>query len=91
MVTVFSGQSLLDIAVQTAGSADAVILLALANNISITDGLEAGGTLLETGVINRPVADYFRVKSIKPTTNVVNETSLLSGIGTMTIAESFII
>jgi hypothetical protein len=72
-------QTLLDIAVQMYGNAEAAFDLARANNISITDNLQVGAVLgLPTddsvGGLNRPVANYFKNRGIKPATAITIDT-----------------
>ena len=89
---VLSGQSLFDLAIQSAGSAEAAISLAIKNDISVTDSLEPGSALAETDdANNRAVADYFRINNIHPATSVDTGKQILIGIGRMTIAENFVI
>ena len=44
-VTVLSGQSLVDVAIQVYGSAQGVFVLAEENGLEVTDALEAGQVL----------------------------------------------
>ncbi|GAB4132178.1 MAG: hypothetical protein OHK0045_11720 [Raineya sp.] len=58
--TVKYQQSLLDIALQELGDASAVVPLAVLNNMSITENLEAGQSLQLPEEITRPeVVRYF--------------------------------
>lgn len=67
---VLDGQSLFDIAIQEAGSIESVFDIAVANNISITDMLQAGQILIKGKVLNVSVAEYYRMKNIKPATDI---------------------
>jgi hypothetical protein len=67
-VRVLNGQSLFDIAVQAAGSVEAVFDIALANGIGITDELQPGTVLVIPAVLNKQVADYYAANGIKPAT-----------------------
>ena len=69
-IKVLNGQSLFDIAIQSAGSIEAVFDIALANGISITDDLEPGTVLVVPAVLNRQVAEYYRVNGIQPATGI---------------------
>ena len=93
-VIVVKGQTLLDIAVQAAGSVEAAFEIAAANNISMTDDLAEGTSLIVPSVIDQTVADYFRVNGIIPKTGIREqdrETAPYSGIGYMTIGVDFIV
>jgi hypothetical protein len=67
-VRVLNGQSLFDIAIQAAGSVEAVFDIALANGIGITDELQPGTVLVIPAVLNRQVADYYSSRGIRPAT-----------------------
>lgn len=88
-------QSLLDIAVQTSGSIEAVIALAYKNGVSITDQLPIGIKLETVGVVDKTVVERYVVKKIRPATalsngeNVSPETS--GGIGYMAVEIDFIV
>lgn len=88
------GQTLLDIVVQTTGSIEAVLEMAAINDISITDELKAGTSLVVSGVFNRTVADYFRVNGIIPKTGIRQadvENAPYGGINFMGIEIDFIV
>ena len=71
-ITVLSGQSLIDIALMVTGSAEGAFLLALENDLSVTDELVPGTKLNFTGeVINQRVVDYYRTNNIQPATAVI--------------------
>jgi hypothetical protein len=67
-VRVLNGQSLFDIAIQAAGSVEAVFDIALAGGIRITDELPAGTVLVIPAVVSGQVADYYAANGIKPAT-----------------------
>jgi hypothetical protein len=69
-VKVLNGQSLFDLAIQAAGSVEAVFDIAAANGVSITDELQPGTILVIPAVSNRQVADYYRSNSIRPATTL---------------------
>lgn len=73
MVKALQNQSLLDIAVQTSGSLEAVIALAAVNGLSVTDSLEAGMELTEAPAVNRDMAAYYSARNIRPATAVIGE------------------
>lgn len=63
-----NNQSLIDLAIQTAGSAAAAYNIAAANGLSVTDDLAAGVELAGVDVVNKAVADYFKNRGLKPAT-----------------------
>lgn len=69
-VTVLSGQSLADIAIQVYGSAEGVFSLARENGLEVTDELTPGQVLdcSPENVVSKSVADYYAVKGIYPAT-----------------------
>lgn len=90
---VLDGQSLFDIAVQQAGSVEAAFALAVANNISISGEVPAGTILTNVPIINTRMAEYFRLKNLKPATYTSNNEGevKLTGIGYMSIGVDFIV
>ncbi|MDR3287049.1 MAG: LysM domain-containing protein [Prevotellaceae bacterium] len=82
--TVKNRQTLLDIAVQEMGSAEAVFELAAANNLSITDEPENGQILQipqSTGeYVPRQIVNYYNVNKIKPATAIENTIIIPEGI-----------
>lgn len=85
---VLEGQSLLDIAIQTGGSVECIFDLAVRNNISITDSLQAGQVLDSPTIVNKQIADYYRQRNIHPATapRVMEEKI---GIGNWVIGVNF--
>ena len=75
---VLSGQSVLDVEIQTAGSAEAAFLLAAANGLSITGELDAGDELATVAAIDRDVFNYYSSNQLKPATAI---TAAGSGLG----------
>jgi hypothetical protein len=69
---VLNRQSLLDVAIQTAGSVEAVFDIAAANDVSITDEL-SGKTITVPNILDKPVADYFQINRICPATDITAE------------------
>lgn len=69
------GQSLLDLAVQEYGTAQAVMQLALGNDLAVTDAVGAGNELVlpDSEVKNIDVAGYFSKNSILPATGLSSE------------------
>lgn len=87
-VTVLEGQSLFDLAVQTAGSVEAVFALAVANGLGITGTLQPGQLLATVTVREQGIYAYYRAKGLAPATGRVE---LPGGIGYMGIGIDFII
>lgn len=69
-VTVLSGQSLVDVAIQVYGSAEGVFALAEENGLEVTDALEAGQVLeyRTENIVSKNIADYYSTKRIHPAT-----------------------
>ena len=90
-IKVLNGQSLFDIAIQAAGTVEAVFDIALANGISITDDLEPGTVLVVPAVLNRQVAEYYRVNNIRPATALSAQDMefALDGIGAWRVEYDF--
>lgn len=85
-----SGQSLLDLAVQSSGSVSAAFALAVKNGVSITD--EPSGDIRPTDTVAAPaVQQYYDAKAIKPGTYSTPATPSLTGIGNMIIEQNFIV
>lgn len=74
MITVAPQQSMLDIALQHAGGAEAVFELAGTNTISITDDLGIGQQLVATPILSKEVTNYYAVHNICPATAITNDT-----------------
>lgn len=67
-LTVKSNQSLMDMAVEHCGAFEAVVDLAFANDISITDALETASEIEETDVFDEKTAKLFGNLFNKPAT-----------------------
>lgn len=91
MVTVRNKQSQLDLAMQLAGTPEAVFELAVANGISITGELKPGGKLLGASLPNedRAVLEDYARKNVKPATK--EEKRELDGIGYWAVEDDFIV
>ncbi len=89
---VLDGQSLYDIAIQECGSVEAVIAIAILNDISVTDELQIGQLLQIPEPVNKPIADYYKSRNLKPATagnlDLKNQDE---GIGFWSIGNDFII
>ena len=76
-IKVLNGQSLPDVAIQAAGSVEAVFDIALANGMSITDDLQPGDTLVVPAVLSKQIADYYRTNNIRPATALSAQDAML--------------
>ena len=63
------GQSIFDIAIQTAGSIEAAFSMALLNDLNLTDDLDTISELKLSQVLNDTVSNYYLDKQIKPATS----------------------
>jgi hypothetical protein len=96
-ITIRSGQSLFDIALQFTGDVINTYAIALANGKSITDALVTGETIeIPDGlVVATRELKYLRSFGILPATGVaIDQENILIpelGIGTMAIGTTFII
>jgi hypothetical protein len=66
-------QSVLDMAVQTAGSVEAAFLLARENGLSMTDDLSPGDEMISANIVSRDIADYYRNKRLAPATALTEQ------------------
>lgn len=86
------GQWLGDIAVRESGSIEAIIEMAIVNNIAITKPLMAGFSLLQPKPINNRIINYYKINNIYPATSTeINESTFNEGIGYMIIEQTFIV
>lgn len=88
---VLDGQSLIDVAIQCCGSAEAAYDIALLNNISITEDLTAGLELTIPAAVNSSVVSYYTQKGIKPATALTDTDTVFGGIDYMGIEIDFIV
>lgn len=90
-------QTLLDIAIRHCGTVEAVVDIAILNNISITDDLIPGQIILipDKDYGNQEVINYFNANKIDPATALTDEhielTEGNSGIGFWEIGNNFIV
>jgi len=68
---VLEHQSIFDLAVICAGSAEAAYELAVVNGLNVTDDLQAGDFLDIVDVINADIAAYYKNKGIQPATALI--------------------
>ena len=70
-VTVKQGQTIFDIAIQTAGSVEAAFSAARLNGMGITDDLTVGDTLISPPVIDKRMLRHYNDAGIVPATATV--------------------
>lgn len=93
-VVILHNQSILDIALQHTGSVENAFALALANDLSITDDLEAGEALnLEPSTLNqnKDILNYYTAKNIQPATAITAAVEQPHGISYWAIGIDFIV
>jgi hypothetical protein len=69
-ITSKQGQWLGDIAVRESGSLEAIVDMALINDVSITGKLDAGSSLLKAAAIDRRVMNFYQRNEIFPATKL---------------------
>lgn len=87
-------QSLLDIAVQTSGGFEAAFDLAAANDVSVSEPLEAGAQLETAPVADKMVLERYTARQIRPATELSDEeieAAPFGGIGYMGIEVDFMV
>ena len=93
-ITVKAGQTLADIAVIYMGSMEALMALALANDMAVTDSLTAGQQIESVDIMRPDVARIFMAARSQPATEIGNDTEQntpLGGIGYMAVGVDFIV
>lgn len=89
-ITTLNGQSAVDITIQHTGSVAAIVDFAIANNISITQNLNAGTVLKTVSPNEKRVVDYYSVKKLTPATSKSErKATRRRGIGNMTVGQDF--
>lgn len=85
-----AGQTLLDIAVQEYGTIEAAFMLAKANDLSITDTLQAGQEIeIPEKVYDAELADYCQRNGICPATSETASNAIRLRIFTEQFTEQF--
>lgn len=93
---VLSGQTVIDVAMQEAGSAEAAFEIAMQNDLSITDDLVAGTVLVNNAIVNETVVIELAAENIKPASDIsiIDINNIIAsgeGIGWMQIEYDFIV
>lgn len=76
-IVVLHNQSLLDVCLQHTGSIESVFELAMANDLAITDDVQAGQILeLPEGIaMDKDILNYYKAKNIQPATKIQEQTT----------------
>lgn len=93
-ITVKGGQTLADISVTRMGSLEALMQLALANDMAVTEQLTAGQQLESVDVVRSEVVREFAMAHSQPATEIENtdgQQVLPGGIGYMAVEVDFIV
>jgi hypothetical protein len=86
------GQSVLDVAVQKCGAAEAALALAIRNEVSITEELSIGKEIVLSEVVNKNIAAYYANKNLSPATGITTNGELLDeGIEFWAIEYDFVV
>lgn len=88
-----AGQTLLDIAIVTAGGIEALVDMAVVNGMAVTDDLRNGQKIVCTEVKKRNVVQLFTVSGQQPATAMTaeDEELLPGGIGYMAVGVDFVV
>ena len=81
----------MDIAVQTSGVVEAAFDLAAANDVSVSEPLEAGAQLETAPVADKMVLERYTARQIRPATELSDEAAPFGGIGYMGIEVDFMV
>ncbi|MFV0397936.1 MAG: hypothetical protein ACK5JU_07960 [Bacteroidales bacterium] len=88
-VTSKQGQWLGDIAIREAGSIDALVELAINNDLSITGKITPGDTLSKPTQVDKRVTNYYALNNLYPATSTEIDMRNMGGIGYMAIGITF--
>ena len=94
-IKTLTNQTIFDLAVQIFGMADAAQVLALENNMSVTDSLVPGQELtvpaLWQDIANRQIAAYYANNALTPATGATGDSIAAGGINYMGIEINFVV
>ncbi|MDY3547365.1 hypothetical protein PG291_01955 [Riemerella anatipestifer] len=90
-ITALHNQTLLDVCLQHTGTIECVFELAMANDLSITDDVQAGAVLQLPEDIkkDRDIFNYYAAKGIQPATAITEVVEKCEGIGCWAIGIDF--
>lgn len=77
---VLSGQTILDIAIQSCGGIEAAFDLAMLNGLNPTDDLVPGQELVLPDVVNSDIQEYFQNKNIHPATLLTVQSQVIGSV-----------
>ena len=84
-------QCLIDVAMQEVGTIEAVFTLALSNEMSITDDVQAGESIVLVPVVDIRIISAFKDNGLFPASNTASDEIEPDGIGYMIITLDFIV
>lgn len=90
-ITSKQGQWIGDVAIREAGSIEAMIAMAIRNDVSVTDSLPAGTMLTTPESIDRRTMNFYKRNDINAATTATPDAKVFGGIGHMSIGISFIV
>jgi len=90
-ITGKQGQWLGDIVVREAGSIEALVEMAINNDVSITGKMDAGSPALQPVPVNKRVMNYYNINGIYPATATEPDRRSFRGIGYMSVGITFIV
>lgn len=89
-VTVLDRQSLLDISVKYSGSLNALFMIALENNLSITEDLEPNQEIKVSEVLNEDIANYMASIIVHPSTALsIEDLAIILSISKCCLCDMF--
>lgn len=83
------GQWLGDIAIRYAGSFEAIVDIAVQNDVSVTDILDIGTLIAVPAISDKRTVNYFERNAIEPATEL--QQNRLEGIGVWRIGVDFVV
>ena len=86
-IIILPRQTNIDVILVACGSLDSLVEMALLNQMSITDDIDAGTSLVVPGITDQRTVDYFTGSKHLPVTNISSVS--LGGIGYMEIGKDF--
>jgi len=86
-----SEQWLGDVVIRETGDIEALVEMAISNNVSITNRLNPNTSLSPIQPRSRRVMNYYNINEIHPATSLEQDIKRSGGIGQMTIKLTFIV
>ena len=91
MITSIQDQWLGDIVIRESGCIEAIVEVAIENEISVTDKMIPGLQVLQPIQANRHIVNYYNTNNIYPATAADLEVKSFRGIGYMAVGVNFIV